>query len=206
MSREDAANAMLANKASRSSFLLSYEKRGASRAKVACSQEELDRTLLGIMQRYDDDCTGTLDRTQVYKLLTDLNNCQAPEMEEIDYVVRNYPNGVPREEIMNAISTYRAMKQNRPKLEKAMSDVGMGDIPRLTYEQVYSYLEHLNEGDPVCEGNVRWIFQQVDLDRDGLIDKWDLIEVATIWYAFAPKWQEEPNLKNGVQSSCCSVQ
>mmetsp|Transcript_11717 Transcript_11717/g.21298 ORF Transcript_11717/g.21298 Transcript_11717/m.21298 type:complete len:212 (-) Transcript_11717:109-744(-) len=177
----------------------------ADRDRVEAMMEEQRRRaqLRTIIQAYDTNRSGKLERDQLRKLLTDIESGTPvgaePTEEEIDWIIRVADRGgdecIQLNELGDAISCWKTYLNKKELLEEKLAKYDLDHTGTLSRTEVKAYLTDLNGGLEVSEEEVDMVMAEADTLGDGVIHKMELQKAATLWYSYV---QEQ-------KSGCCVI-
>ncbi|CAE7295945.1 scgn [Symbiodinium pilosum] len=158
-----------------------------------------------IIKAYDTNKTGKLERSQVVKLLTDIDSSTPPgtppSEDQVDFLLKCYDkagdesiNASELEELLSCWSTYT---ENRQMFESKLEKYDISKTGKLSKEELKAYLTDLNGGLEVEDAEVDWVMSHADVMGDGELNRMELARATSLWYAFVEKKNQN--------SQCCTV-
>eukprot|EP00747_Dinoflagellata_sp_TGD_P167306 gnl/TRDRNA2_/TRDRNA2_191455_c0_seq1.p1 gnl/TRDRNA2_/TRDRNA2_191455_c0~~gnl/TRDRNA2_/TRDRNA2_191455_c0_seq1.p1 ORF type:complete len:220 (-),score=48.84 gnl/TRDRNA2_/TRDRNA2_191455_c0_seq1:310-969(-) len=155
-----------------------------------------------ILQKYDNDNSGSLDMHELRKLLVELNNGKRVDDEEVRYIMAkadlNHSGAIEMNQIKHVLKDWDRHMQAWPDIKHYFHKHNLDMSTGLNKEELRNLLVDLNDGEDVCYDDVDWVMYEADILGNGVINKPELQHAISAWYAEA-----EP-AKNR-KSSVCSL-
>eukprot|EP00811_Abedinium_folium_P003742 NODE_13441_length_1165_cov_8.936416.p1 GENE.NODE_13441_length_1165_cov_8.936416~~NODE_13441_length_1165_cov_8.936416.p1 ORF type:complete len:245 (+),score=55.79 NODE_13441_length_1165_cov_8.936416:103-735(+) len=182
------------------------EKRLADMKKMM----EESAAITKVMQKYDTNKTGKLERDQVKNLLTDIDTTTAkgtaPTEDELNFILKYADQqnknavgdgAISRNEVRAAILQWNHYCKRRTEMEDLVKKYDTSKTGKLELPELKELLQELNSACEVTDEEVSWVMQQADLIKDGAITAPELMVAIAQWYTLV----EEQEKKN----ACCIV-
>mmetsp|Transcript_96758 Transcript_96758/g.312450 ORF Transcript_96758/g.312450 Transcript_96758/m.312450 type:complete len:213 (+) Transcript_96758:56-694(+) len=164
-----------------------------------------------LLERYDSDTTGKLNKEQMVKLLTDLDSSTppgtAPSEEELNFIIQcadvsgswlGFSDGeIDAEEIEEAVVKWSTYTRIRNDLDKTFKKFDKTETGQLNPDELKEFLKELNGGKEVTDEEVKWVLKMSDLSGTGEINKPELMLAAATWYTYVKDGKKKPG--------CCAV-
>eukprot|EP00756_Hemistasia_phaeocysticola_P043594 Hpha_TRINITY_DN17179_c0_g1::TRINITY_DN17179_c0_g1_i1::g.146860::m.146860 len=174
-------------------------------------RNEVDRRLDVLMDRFDTNRSGKLEREQVVELLTEFDYTTppgtAPSTEETDFVMRmadaSMNKAINRDELVEAIAVWSAYLQQKERLEKVVKKHDTDQSGALNFEQVKAMLVELNDDEPVEEEEARMVFEVADVSHSQDLKASEVLLAINFWYSLEQEKREREEAK---KTQCCIVQ
>lgn len=175
------------------------EKRRAAAAKEYERRVRINK----IIKAYDKNKSGKLERDQVVKLLTDLDDQITgtakgvpPSDEQVDWILNVSDKAkdgcIDRTELEIAMSAWTTYCNLREEMETVMAKFDSSQNGKLSRDEVKAYLTELNGGIEVTEEEVDMVFNAADVQGDGEIDLMELTRATSLWYGYVEEQKKNP--------------
>eukprot|EP00928_Gymnodinium_smaydae_P097845 TRINITY_DN895_c0_g1_i1.p1 TRINITY_DN895_c0_g1~~TRINITY_DN895_c0_g1_i1.p1 ORF type:complete len:232 (-),score=38.35 TRINITY_DN895_c0_g1_i1:104-727(-) len=163
-----------------------------ARLKTYRAQAEKVKEMKDIIKRYDKDKSGNLQKSEIKRLLTDLNlstpKGTPPSEEELNFIMAlgdtKCKNGaIDLSELEHVITTWLVYVEKREDMEKVLKRYDKSGNGKLERDELRAYLNHLNGEKPVTDEEVDLVLSQADVFEDGAINLPELVRATSIWFA-----------------------
>jgi len=180
-------------------------------AQVDKERDDMDINFEAIFLKYDTNRTGRLERDNVTHLLTDFDHSTPagtpPSQEELDFIFKvcdEADNGaIERDELENAIVTWRTFASQREAMEKALEEFDQSKTGKLNKDELKNYLTSLNHGHHVSDREVDYVMQWADVMGDGNINQSELVMATSAWYVHLEGKKKQRRRKQ--KSTVCTL-
>lgn len=182
------------------------QKVSKRRQQQAAKRKKRQDNIAKVMKQYDTNASGRLERDQVIKLLTDLEDGgkgNPPTDEELNFVLRragSADDNLEAAELIPALAAWTSYKENKPFIDAVMDKFDTDKSGSLDKAQLKEFLKSLNEGHDVTDEECKWVMEHADEkdgSPDGVISRTELCFVSSLWFSYV----EEQKKK----SSFCAV-
>lgn len=154
------------------------------------------------IKKYDSDNSGTLNREQLIKLLTDTDfstpKGTRPTDEEVDWIMKvadkSGDQRIDNTELQEAMACWATFVAHRKELEEKLEKYDLSGDGRLERDEVKKYLTDLNGGQPVSDEEVEMVIRGAGVMGNGYINKMELQAATALWYGHVER-----------RKSCCSI-
>lgn len=117
-----------------------------------------------------------------------------PSSEEVDFLFSCADHGgswtggsdgfLDASELEQALQTWRTYHDNHQEFEAALTRFDADCSGQLERGELKNFLEHLNGSHSVSASEVAWVLKMADRDKNGFIDKMELMKATSEWYSY----------------------
>jgi len=169
----------------------------AERVRREASYKRYERRveLKNVIRKYDTDSSETLGRSELVKLLTDINGStpqgKEPTDEEVDFIMKVADAGgddcINYNELDSALACWMTYVDHRQELEEKMDAYDSRKAGTLSRDDVKAYLTDLNGGIAVADEEVDMVMSEADVTGDGFIGRIELQRATAFWYGYVER-------------------
>mmetsp|Transcript_61174 Transcript_61174/g.169614 ORF Transcript_61174/g.169614 Transcript_61174/m.169614 type:complete len:220 (+) Transcript_61174:52-711(+) len=150
------------------------------------AREKHRSSTAGLFNSYATTNPNRLNHAEVTELLTDLNYGKPVHSDVVRYMMakvssRSDESTVDIDQMQTLITNFKKSAQRSRELEPMMQKYDEDNKGHLTKAEVATMLMELNEGRPVEEYVVEWVFEESDILDNGVITLFELPRVVTFW-------------------------
>eukprot|EP01006_Ploeotia_vitrea_P056171 TRINITY_DN68072_c8_g5_i1.p1 TRINITY_DN68072_c8_g5~~TRINITY_DN68072_c8_g5_i1.p1 ORF type:complete len:194 (+),score=18.24 TRINITY_DN68072_c8_g5_i1:39-620(+) len=165
----------------------------AGRSRAQKRHRELDKEIDALFQKYDLDHSHYLEREELARLLTDMNDGHPPTDGELQWVLYSADksdgslNGkVNRKEVKEGIKAWKSFRDNRSEIDAIFNKYDVSHSGSLNESELQAVLTDLNDGERPTTEEVQWVLRKAD-QADGVtnggVDKTELTAAISLWYS-----------------------
>mmetsp|Transcript_78148 Transcript_78148/g.168964 ORF Transcript_78148/g.168964 Transcript_78148/m.168964 type:complete len:208 (-) Transcript_78148:46-669(-) len=168
------------------------EEMGGDRKSLGVEMDRKGKAIHMVMKKYDTNKSGKLEKDQVRKLLTDLDDSTPPGTEptdeEFDFIMKIADctvadDAIDHTELERTIKAWHAYTSKREEMDKLIDQYDKSGSGTLTRDELKTYLTDLNGGKEVAEEEVEWVMKEADVLGDGQIHRMELVMATATWYS-----------------------
>eukprot|EP00420_Gonyaulax_spinifera_P032983 CAMPEP_0197891248 /NCGR_PEP_ID=MMETSP1439-20131203/27773_1 /TAXON_ID=66791 /ORGANISM="Gonyaulax spinifera, Strain CCMP409" /LENGTH=196 /DNA_ID=CAMNT_0043511333 /DNA_START=80 /DNA_END=670 /DNA_ORIENTATION=- len=175
------------------------EQAAKKRQDAAKKAQRADKRRKKLIDHYDTNKSGDLDKDQLKKLLSDDSGEQIDDIE-VEYYMhrfdRSNEGGINKDEVEGVLMSFHCYIKHRAMAEEYLVKYDSSKTGALTREELKALLTDLNDGLPVNEEGVDFVLKEADLLGDGKIEKPEIVRAVTMWYCYAA---------HSKPGGCCAV-
>lgn len=186
---------------------------GTARQKAMASstplQDKQDNFKKDILQNYDADGNGVLDKDELKKLMIDMNDGKEVADADVDDLMvlcdKTKEGSINKDELLFAIKMWSDHLKTLPKLEPLMFKYGMHQTSKLDKNQLKKLLEALNDGIAVTDDEVSWVMENAGQLGNGHIRRLELEKAITLWYNHIEHKDKDAGGPGRDKKACCNI-
>mmetsp|Transcript_2318 Transcript_2318/g.5185 ORF Transcript_2318/g.5185 Transcript_2318/m.5185 type:complete len:215 (-) Transcript_2318:73-717(-) len=198
---------------SRPPVLLTTEDRARLRAEVEAQTRR--NKYQKLLEKYDADQSGKLNKEQMMKLLTDLETStpggHPPTDEEVEWIIKyadtsgswlgSSDGEINATELEAAVVAYLTYVDNRELLDRTFATYDRSKTGKLDKSELKAYLTCLNSDQPVSDDEVAWVLEMADVNGSGDLNKPETMMATLEWFTYV----ETGKMEKKKSGSCCSL-
>lgn len=172
-------------------------------------QDKQDNFKKDILQNYDADGNGVLDKDELKKLMIDMNDGKEVADADVDDLMvlcdKTKEGSINKDELLFAIKMWSDHLKTLPKLEPLMFKYGMHQTSKLDKNQLKKLLEALNDGIAVTDDEVSWVMENAGQLGNGHIRRLELEKAITLWYNHIEHKDKDAGGAGRDKKACCNI-
>lgn len=173
------------------------------RLQASIAELRLKAKLKKIINQYDTNKSGKLERDQIVKYLTDHDSSTppgtAPTDEQVDFLIKvsdkDGAEAVTVDELGELIAVWHTFVEHRLEFEDKLKKYDTSKTGKLSKDELKNYLTDLNGGKPVTPEEVDMFMKGADVIGDGELNNLELQRATALWFTYVEEQK----------SSCCSI-
>lgn len=174
-------------------------------------RKEEQRICKRLMECYDQDQSGELDREELRRMLRDYAEAiykrqATPNDDDLDFIIFVVSSGlqahVSCENAMNATHIWSDMLEQGPKVKKLLKKYDTDGSCTIEAGELRKLLREMNDFEEVLPATVTWIMAMGDSSGDGQLNAEELVRAIAAWYGHL---DASPNAGAEVNGSGCCI-
>jgi len=154
------------------------------RARDAWNMQELN--IAHLLEEYDVDHSGQLDRAEFSSLLEDFNEGEAPTKDELEWLMKvadkNHDNLISGAELTVAMKSWEGYTHMSSEFSHMFEQFDADHNGSLDLTEFQELLTSLNGGKEVSMAQAQEVIQHADVMGDGKIGRFELEGAVGSWY------------------------
>ena len=146
-----------------------------------------DANVERVMQRFDADHSGVLERAELKTVLESLNEGIIVTDEEVDWLLAtcdgNNNDAIDKDEVYDALSWWEHYKTCKERLAMIVRKYDTSENGVLELDELVQVLTHLNDDRAVTKEEAGLVMKLCDTSHDGGLNPQELLYAISVWYA-----------------------